>query len=46
MLEKNRARLKELGHYYRLNLYMTTTFAYEVMVMLLYRAVADAVVTS
>lgn len=43
VLEENRERLKRLGRYSRLNLYMTTTFAYEVMVMLLYRAVADAV---
>ena len=42
VLEANRERLKELGRYSRLNLYLTTTFAYEVMVMLLYRAVADA----
>lgn len=43
VLEENRRRLKEIGRYSRLNLYMTTTFAYEVMVMLLYRAVADAI---
>lgn len=42
VLEANRARLKELGRYSRLNLYFTTTFAYEVMVVLLYRTVADA----
>jgi hypothetical protein len=42
VLEVNRQRLKELGRYSRLNLYLTTTFAYEIMVMLLYGAVADA----
>jgi hypothetical protein len=42
VLEANRRRLKELGRYSRLNLYLTTTFAYEIMVMLLYAAVADA----
>ena len=42
VLEKNRDRLKSLGRYSRLNLYLTTTFAYEIMVLLLYRAVADA----
>jgi hypothetical protein len=46
VLEENRQRLKRLGRYSRLNLYMTTTFAYEVMVMLLYRAVADAIARS
>jgi hypothetical protein len=43
VLERNRARLKQEGRYSRLNLYLTTTFAYEIMVVLLYRAVADAV---
>jgi hypothetical protein len=43
VLEENRQRLKDIGRYSRLNLYMTTTFAYEVMVLLLYRAVADAI---
>ena len=43
VLEENRQRLKRLGRYSRLNLYMTTTFAYEVMVLLLYAAVADAI---
>jgi hypothetical protein len=42
VLEKNRERLKQEGRYSRLNLYLTTTFAYEIMVLLLYRAVADA----
>ena len=43
VLEANRARLKARDRYSRLNLYLTTTFAYEIMVLLLYRAVADAV---
>lgn len=43
VLEENRQRLKTLGRYSRLNLYMTTTFAYEVMVLLLYSAVARAI---
>ena len=42
VLEAVRARLKEQGRYSRLNLYLTTTFGYEVMVLLLYAAVADA----
>lgn len=46
VLEANRARLKRAGRYSRLSLYLTTTFAYEVMVLLLYRAVADAVAAS
>jgi hypothetical protein len=46
VLEKNRARLEQAGRYSRLNLYLTTTFAYEIMVLLLYRAVADAVASS
>jgi hypothetical protein len=43
VLERNRERLAAEGRYSRLNLYLTTTFAYEIMVLLLYRAVADAV---
>ena len=43
VLETVRTRLKENGSYTRLNLYLTTTFGYEVMVLLLYQAVADAV---
>jgi hypothetical protein len=43
VLEANRARLKERGCYSRLGLYLTTTFGYEVMVLLLYRAVAESV---
>jgi len=46
VLERNRKRLKSEGRYSRLNLYLTTTFAYEIMVLLLYRAVADAMRTS
>lgn len=42
VLNQNRARLKQCGHYSRLNQYLTTTFGYEIMVVLLYRAVADA----
>lgn len=43
VLERNRARLKERGRHSRLNLYLTTTFGYEIMVMLLYPAVAEGV---
>jgi len=43
VLERNRDRLRAEGRYSRLNLYLTTTFAYEIMVLLLYRAAADAV---
>lgn len=46
VLEANRARLKQRDGYSRLNLYLTTTFAYEVMVVLLYRAVSDAIAAS
>jgi hypothetical protein len=46
VLERNRERLRAEGRYSRLNLYLTTTFAYEIMVLLLYRAVADAVRSS
>lgn len=42
VLEAVRERLKEQGRYSRLNLYLTTTFGYEAMVLLLYGAVADA----
>ena len=42
VLEANREHLKACGRYSRLNQYLTTTFGYEVMVLLLYRAVADA----
>ena len=40
--EENRRRLKERGRYSRLNLYLTTSFGYEVMVELLYGAVLEA----
>lgn len=46
VLESNRARLKQRDRYSRLNLYLTTTFGYEVMVVLLYRTVADAIAAS
>lgn len=46
VLAKNRERLKERGRYTRLNLYLTTTFGYEIMVGLYYAAVIDAVVAS
>jgi hypothetical protein len=46
VLEENRKRLKQAGRYSRLTLYLTTTFAYEVMVMLLYAAVAEAMAGS
>lgn len=40
VLEANRAHLKQAGRYTKLNLYLTTTFGYELMVVLLYREVA------
>jgi hypothetical protein len=43
VLQENRAHLKERGVYSRLNLYLTTTFGYEVMVALYYGAVIEAV---
>lgn len=43
VLQENRQRLKERGLYSRLNLYLTTTFGYEVMVALYYGAVIEAV---
>jgi hypothetical protein len=42
VLQANRVRLRARGRYTRLNLYLTTTFGYEVMVQLLYGAVIDA----
>jgi len=42
VLQCNRQRLKERGLYSRLNLYLTTTFGYEVMVVLYYGAVIEA----
>lgn len=41
VLNENRARLKSLDRYSRLNLFLTTSFGYEVMVLLLYRAIID-----
>jgi hypothetical protein len=46
VLQENRQRLKERGRYSRLNLYLTTTFGYEIMVGLYYGAVIDAVSAS
>lgn len=46
ILEGNRARLKRKDRYSRLCLYLTTTFGYEIMVVLLYSAIADAVAGS
>jgi hypothetical protein len=43
VLQQNRDRLRERGRYSRLNLYLTTTFGYEIMVGLYYGAVLDAV---
>lgn len=43
VLQQNRQRLKERGLYSRLNLYLTTTFGYEVMVVLYYGAAIEAV---
>jgi len=43
VLEANRSRLEALGRYSLLNPYLTTSFGYEVMVLLLYQAVAGAV---
>jgi hypothetical protein len=46
VLQQNRERLKERGLYSRLNLYLTTTFGYEVMVVLYYGAVIQALEAS
>jgi hypothetical protein len=46
VLQENRRRLKERGCYSRLNLYLTTTFGYEIMVGLYYGAVIGAVAAS
>ena len=40
--ELNRARLKKLGKYSRLNLYLTTSFGYEIMVELLFGTLLKA----
>lgn len=44
--EANRTRLKAMDKYSRLNLYLTTTFGYEIMVELLFEAVLDALASS
>jgi hypothetical protein len=46
VLRENRERLKGRGAYSRLNLYLTTTFGYEIMVGLYYGAVIDSVAAS
>jgi hypothetical protein len=46
VLRENRSRLEERDCYSRLNLYLTTTFGYEIMVGLYYGAVIDAVAAS
>ena len=46
VLQQNRQRLKDRGRYSRLNLYLTTTFGYEIMVGLHYGAVIEAVAAS
>jgi len=46
VLQENRARLKSIDAYSRLNLYLTTTFGYEIMVGLYYGRVIDAIAAS
>jgi hypothetical protein len=46
VLQQNRDHLKQRGAYSKLNIYLTTTFGYEIMVGLYYSAVLDAVATS
>jgi hypothetical protein len=46
VLQANRDHLKERGAYSKLNLYLTTTFGYEIMVGLYYGAVLDAIAAS
>ncbi|MEO2169359.1 MAG: hypothetical protein ABGY42_14820 [bacterium] len=46
VLQQNRQYLKKYGRYSRLNLYLMTTFGYEIMVVLYYTAVIDAVEAS
>ncbi len=46
VLQQNRQHLKDRGLYSRLNLYLTTTFGYEVMVVLYYGATIDALEAS
>lgn len=46
VLEENRAHLAQRCRRSRLNLYLTTTFGYEVMVTILYRIVAEEIARS
>lgn len=46
VLQHNREHLKQRGAYSKLNLYLTTTFGYEIMVGLYYGAVVDAIAAS
>jgi hypothetical protein len=46
VLQENRQRLRDRGAYSRLNLYLTTTFGYEIMVGLYYGAVIEAIAAS
>jgi hypothetical protein len=46
VLQQNRDHLKERNAYSKLNLYLTTTFGYEIMVGLYYGAVLDAIAAS
>lgn len=46
VLQANRQHLKNRGAYSKLNLYLTTTFGYEIMVGLYYGAVLDAIAAS
>lgn len=46
VLQENRAHLAQCGRRSRLNLYLTTTFGYEVMVAILYPAVAEEMARS
>jgi len=46
VLQQNRDHLKQRDAYSRLNLYLTTTFGYEIMVGLYYAAVLDAIAAS
>jgi len=46
VLQRNRDHLKERSAYSKLNIYLTTTFGYEIMVGLYYGAVLDAIAAS
>ncbi len=46
VLQENRDYLKARGAYSKLNIYLTTTFGYEIMVGLYYGAVLDAIAAS